>query len=251
MPVTKRSPGRAGAVRALLAAFLVCSPHSALHAQAVASPESTAPAASLSDLPLRVVPARGALSAVAVLLTGDGGWASLDRTVADSLAAHGVQVVVLDSRKYFSKQRNPDGAAADLARVLDRYAPQGEGRRILLVGYSRGADVLPFLVTRLPRELAARTALVALIGPAHNANFKFHLVDLISNHSRGDDLATVPEIEKLAPLRVLCVYGTGEKDSACPRLAPGAADLVAMPGGHHFDGRYGEIAQRILGALAH
>lgn len=214
-------------------------------------PPAAAADDALRDLPLTVVAGRGgAAGTLAVLLTGDGGWAPLDRQIADSLSAHGITVVALNSRSYFSRQRDPAGASADLARVMRRYTETSGSHRVVLVGYSRGADVLPFLVTRLPPEVASQVVLVVLIGPAHNANFKFHLIDLVSNHARKDDLATVPEIERLAPLPVLCVYGSDEKDSACPLVPPGTVHAVEMPGGHHFDGRYGEIARHVLDALS-
>jgi type IV secretory pathway VirJ component len=206
---------------------------------------------SVTDLPLVVVRASGAPSGtLAVMLTGDGGWAALDRTLADSIAAHGTPVVALDSRTYLSRQHDPDSAANDLARILRHYLPYSAASRVLLVGYSRGADVLPFMATRLPPDLLAKVRVVALLGPASNANFRFHLIDLISNRHRKDDLPTVPEIEKLRGRRILCFYGVKEKQSACPSLPPGLATSFEMPDGHHFGKRYGEIGARIVEALS-
>ncbi|MGH7650121.1 MAG: AcvB/VirJ family lysyl-phosphatidylglycerol hydrolase [Gemmatimonadaceae bacterium] len=203
-------------------------------------------------LPLHEVAARGTRSrTMAVMLSGDGGWAAIDRELADSLAAHGIAVVGLDSRSYFSTQRKPDSASGDLAWIARRYLARFSADSLILVGYSRGADVLPFLATRLPSDLLARVRLVALLGAAPNANFKFHVIDLVSNKKRKDDLMTVPEITKLAAsgTRVLCVYGTDESESACPALAHVRGVTVApMPGGHHFDKEYGVIGSRLLDA---
>lgn len=205
----------------------------------------------LADLPLHTVAARGVPSpAMAVMLSGDGGWAAIDKEIADSLAAHGIPVAGLDSRTYFSTQRDPDGASRDLDRIITHDLAAWQRERVMLIGYSRGADVLPFMTTRLPADRLARVDLVALLGAAPNANFKFHLVDLISNKKRKDDLATVPEIAKLAGTRVLCVYGADEKESACRALDPAQATVIEMPGGHHFDKEYGVIATRILDAGA-
>jgi type IV secretory pathway VirJ component len=204
------------------------------------------------DLPLHEVAARGTPSrTIAVLLSGDGGWAAIDRELSDSLAAHGIAVVGLDSRTYFSTQREPDGASRDIARVAHRYLARFAADSLILIGYSRGADVLPFLSTRLPSDLLVRVRLVALLGIAPNANFKFHLIDLISNKKRKDDLMTVPEVEKLAAsgTRVLCVYGLDESESACRSLVRvHGVTVAAMPGGHHFDKAYGVIGSRLLDA---
>lgn len=188
---------------------------------------------------------------MAVMLSGDGGWAAIDKELADSLAAHGIAVVGLDSRSYFSTQRDPDGASKDLAWIARHYLSQFGADSLILAGYSHGADVLPFMTDRLPADLLQRVRLVALLGAAPNANFKFHLIDLISNKTRKDDLMTVPEIETLAAagVRVLCVYGTDESESACPSLANvHGVTVMVMPGGHHFDKEYGVIGTHVLNA---
>jgi type IV secretory pathway VirJ component len=58
----------------------------------------------------------------------------------------------------------------------------------------------------------------------------------------------VPEIEALKGRPVLCFYGADEKDSACRLADRSVITPIEMSGGHHFDGKYGEIATRILGA---
>ncbi|HEU4584749.1 MAG TPA: AcvB/VirJ family lysyl-phosphatidylglycerol hydrolase [Gemmatimonadaceae bacterium] len=206
---------------------------------------------SLSDLPLNVVrPAPGDSAAeLAVLLTGDGGWADIDKAISDSLARHGIPVVALNSREYLSTKRTPQEVANDVARIIRYYAPAFGKRDLLLVGYSRGADLMPFVANRLPPDLRSRVRLVALLGLAPNANFKFHLVDLVSNHHRSDDLPTIPEVQRLRGTRVLCFYGAKEKETACTSLPDSVATAVEMPDGHHFGGRYGEIADRIMTAL--
>ena len=220
----------------------------------VASTGEVAPraVADTAHLPLHVVEARGARShTIGVILSGDGGWAAIDKQLADTLAAHGITVVGLDSRSYFSTQRDPDGASKDLAWIARRYLSQYGADSLILVGYSHGADVLPFMTSRLPRDLLGRVRVVALLGAAPNANFKFHLIDLISNKKRKDDLMTVPEIEKLAAagVRVWCVYGTDESESACPSVASvHGVTVTAMPGGHHFDKEYGVIGTHLLDA---
>jgi type IV secretory pathway VirJ component len=191
------------------------------------------------------VPAAGTPTTLAVIFSGDGGWASLDREVGDALAAAGIGVVGVNSLSYFWTKRTPDGAAADLARVLRHYRTAWHTTRVLLIGYSRGADVLPFLASRLPDDLRASVALVALLGPGRTTDFEFHLTDWLG----GDDpeaLPIGPEVARLAGLRVLCVQGADEDDSLCPTLDATRARRFELPGGHHFGGDYRVIAERIL-----
>jgi type IV secretory pathway VirJ component len=209
-----------------------------------------APAAAVSDLPLIEVPAEGkAADLFAVVLSGDGGWASIDREVAGALAKRGVAVVGLDSLQYFWTRRTPDESGQALTRVVSHYLGAWHKQRAVLIGYSRGADVLPFMASRLPAELRARVALVALLGPARSVEFEFHLSDWLGGSSGERALEIAPEVAKLRGLPVLCVYGHDEDESLCRDLDPALATRDERPGDHHFGGDYDAIARRIVAAL--
>lgn len=64
----------------------------------------------------------GTPSQVVIVLSGDGGWAGLDKAVAAELNARGVPVVGWDSLRHFWDARTPDGAAHDLDRLIRYYA---------------------------------------------------------------------------------------------------------------------------------
>jgi type IV secretory pathway VirJ component len=198
------------------------------------------------DLPLVELPAKGDSGELAVIVSGDGGWASLDRDIGETLAARGIPVVGFNSLQYFWRARTPDEASRDLARVLRHYLDTWKARDVLLVGYSLGAEVLPFMVSRLPPDLRSRVRLVALLGPGRTAAFEFHVSEWLGAGGRGPP--TAPEIERLAGLRVLCLYGDDETDSACQQVHGGTATVVRVPGGHHFGGSYVSLAERILRA---
>lgn len=202
---------------------------------------------SLRGLPIVEVPARGQASdTMAVIISGDGGWADLDKKIGGVLSSDGIPVIGLDSRHYFHQERSPEETSRDLARILDHYIPAWHAAHVILIGYSHGADVLPFMAAGLPAPLLQRVSEIALVGAAHNATFKFHAIDLVMNKHRSSDQPTLPEIEKLTSKPILCFYGVKEKDTVCRDLAPVQATVIAMPGGHHFGGKYQMIAQRIL-----
>jgi type IV secretory pathway VirJ component len=182
---------------------------------------------------------------LAVIASGDGGWADLDESVAVGLAARGVPVVGWNSLRYYWTPRTPDGAAADLARILAHYLTAWGKRRALLVGYSFGADVLPFLAARLPAGLQARVAGVALLGLSKAASFEFHVAGWLGREV-GPQWPTVPEVKRIAALHVTCVTGSDETGSACHELAHGGARVVELSGGHHFGGDYARLVQVLL-----
>jgi type IV secretory pathway VirJ component len=215
------------------------------------------PPAGLSDLPVIEVPAQpvaapsGAATAdashsdvLAIIMSGDGGWAGLDQDVAAALSAKGIPVVGLDSLRYYWTARTPNGLAADTDRMIRYYLAHFGKQRVLLIGYSQGADVLPFAVNRLPETTRSRVALVAVMGMSEHALFEFHLSSWVSDSDSGP--ATLPEINRITGTPVLCIYGADENDSLCPKLDPKKFNIVELKGGHHFDGDYANLARQIL-----
>ena len=208
----------------------------------------TSPAENLADLPLVELPAKGSgFSSMAVILSGDGGWAGIDRDLGNFFAENGVSVVGLNSLNYFWKGRTPEEAAKDLERILRHYLALWKKKNAVLVGYSLGADVLPFLAARLPGEILAQVRLTALLGPGTHADFAFHLTDWLGGASKTAR-PVLPEMEKLRRMgvRMLCFYGEQETESLCNKLDPNLAQVVSMKGAHHFGGNYSKIAETIL-----
>jgi type IV secretory pathway VirJ component len=206
---------------------------------------------SLNDLPLVEVPAEGSASNFfAVIISGDGGWAGLDREVGGALAERGIPVVGLNALQYFWTKRTPEGASEDLARILRHYLRAWNKNDIVLVGYSLGADVLPFMANRLPADLLDRVREIALLGPGRKTEFEFHLSEWLSGSEGAAAKPILPEVEKLRGKNMLCVYGAGEKESLCPEMGHDLAESMRMPGGHHFGGQYESIARMILKQIA-
>jgi type IV secretory pathway VirJ component len=208
-----------------------------------------APPASLRDLPLvEIAPTPGAHASdtLAILLSGDGGWAGLDKEVAAALAADGIAVVGVDSLRYFWTPRTPQGVAADLDRLVGFYTTAWQRPRVLLIGYSQGADVLPFAVNRMSAASRAHVVLMAVLGLSPHALFEFHLSNWLGDDNAGP--ATLPEMNRIGGMPVVCIYGTDESDSLCPSLDPRRFTLVGVRGGHHFDGDYAALARQILAA---
>ena len=157
--------------------------------------------------------------AFVVFLSGDGGWADIDRRIAERLAERGLPVVGLDLRDYSKRQRTPDELSRDVARLIRTYGRRWHRERVAIVGFSRGANLAPFAVSRLPDDLRARLALVTMIGLNRAANFKWHFQDVFRDVKRADDVPTIPEVEKLANVRMICVYGADESGVRVPRRA--------------------------------
>lgn len=184
----------------------------------------------------------------AVFLTGDGGWAALDRAVSARLERAGVPVVGWNARSYFWTRRTPEEAAADLGRVIRRFRTEWRRQRVIVVGYSRGADVLPFLVNRLTAEERGMLQLVALLGPGRTIDFEFHLTDLLSDPNPRTALPVPPEVAKLRGLPLLIIHGATDDSSSAGEIAPDVGRSEEVPGDHHFNHDYDKLAGLILDA---
>ena len=215
-------------------------------------PSLPTPPPTLADLPIVEVPATpgtmnpATADSFAVLLSGDGGWAGIDKEVAGLLADRGVPTAGVDSLRYFWIARTPIGLAQDLDRIVRYYTFHWKKKNVLLVGYSQGADVLPFAVNRLPPATRALVRLTTLIGISESAAFEFHVANWIGADSDG--LPVLPEINKMSAADTLCVYGDDDSDSICPKVSPQHARIIKLPGGHHFGGNYVPLAQLVIGA---
>lgn len=232
--------------RSIVAASLL------LSAFALSARESTAQtnAADVSGLPLSFTPPKGkAQHYVAVVMTGDGGFASLVSKLSEGLSEAGIGVVGFNSREWLSPAKTPDASAAAVVRALRAGMAKYNADSIVIVGYSRGADMAPFVANRLPADLRAVLGGVAMFGIATNANFEFHMIDLVKDSKRDSDIPIIPELVKLKGVPMTCVYGSDEKESGCKEAPAGLMTIDMRDGGHHFDGADKTLANVVLKLL--
>jgi len=205
----------------------------------------------VADLPLIEVPAQGTFAnRVAIVLTGDGGWAGLDVAVADQLARRGIVVVGFNTLKYFWQTHNPEQAADALTRVIGHYGARHPQADFVVIGYSFGAALAPVVINRLPEAARTRVAAQVLISPDAEAVFEIHVGDWFGNTHHEGALPITPEIAR-SKVPVICVHGDEEgADSFCQTLTgkPNVR-LLALPGGHHYNGDYDKLGAGIAAAL--
>ncbi|MGJ4858211.1 AcvB/VirJ family lysyl-phosphatidylglycerol hydrolase [Labrys sp. KB_33_2] len=214
----------------------------------IAAAQASATDSRLVDLPLEISAPPAGHGAVVLFLSGDTGWGRLERSLTRRLARAGVGVVGLDARRYFFTKRSPVELARDIERVLTVYRRRWHAGRIVLAGYSFGADALPFAWPLLSAKTQRETRLIALISLLAEANFRISLLEML-NLPAADDTPVAPMLRGLPVRKVVCLYGREER-SACtlPQLA--GAERIARPGGHDRDGDAGAAVQAILRHLA-
>jgi type IV secretory pathway VirJ component len=218
----------------------------ALLQAALPSPTPPTQSGALGQLPLTELPALRPGAALAVIYSGDGGWRDIDKQIGEVLARENMPVVGVDSLRYFWRAKTPEEIAGDLSHIIRHYCATWRTEKVVLIGYSFGAGILPFAVNRLPQEDRARVVQVSLLGLEPRADFQVKLSGWFGGVPGSDAPAVLPEILR-QPLGLFqCFYGDKEPDTLCtaPQLA--GAEIIRTGGGHHFGGDYTALAKQIV-----
>lgn len=217
------------------------------------------------ELPALKAPPTGEEDLMVVIYSGDGGWWDLDQRLGAVFTQRGVPVVGLSTFKYFWRYRSPAESAHDLDRLLDKYSKQWGKTRILLVGYSFGADVLPTIVGQLRPDNRNRLSQLVLLSASRDVNFEIELEGYMhqgwwttATHSLLQWLNPVVHTDAIPPIAALagkppmaCYYGAEDADdSGCtdPKL-PAFVTVYKKPGSHHFDENYEQLATELIARM--
>ncbi len=213
-----------------------------------------------------VAPPPGKGDVMAIIVSGDGGWADLDRRLGIAFIDRGIPVLGINSFKYYWRERNPEQTAHELDALMTKYLGMWDKRRIWLVGFSFGADVLPTIVDKLSPANRARIAQMVLLSPSRDVTFEIelegymikqgwfrerlkNLLQSINPIAHYDPLPPLQALQGKPP--VVCYYGLDDADdSLCDQAGlPAWVSVHAEKGGHHFDEGYQRLTQQMLEGL--
>jgi type IV secretory pathway VirJ component len=171
---------------------------------------------------------------LALIISGDGGWYSFEQSIADKLAESGITTLGLDSKKYFWNRRTPEETAADIVRVFTFYSKSLVKDRFLLIGYSLGAEIVPFIANRFPEDMKTKISMLVLLSPDTNTDFEIHISNMLGMGNSKNTYQVIDEIKKMKSLPAMCIFGEGEK-SKVPELLKGTkVKINIIPGDHHY-----------------
>jgi type IV secretory pathway VirJ component len=203
------------------------------------------------DLPIvELRAAHSTNNTVAIILSGDGGWADIDEKVGKRLQSRGIDVVGVDMRDYLrSGGRSPAVIGRDVSRIARRYMGLWQKSDVALVGYSRGSDLAPFAATNLAPDIRPHLTLIAMLTLLERASFSYHFSDLWRTTSGKGDTPILPQLEALKGVPMVCIYGEEEKESLCRSAPPGLMTVIERKGKHHFDGNYNALGDIVYQAI--
>ena len=165
--------------------------------------------------------------------SGDGGWNSFDKKMVGEFKSAEMSYIGLNSFKYFWKAKTPEIVVKDIEPILQNYLKSWKKENIILIGYSFGAEIMPFLFTRLPNDLKQKIKLLILITPAKTSDFTIHVNDMIMlDGNYAFDVSK--EIEKIKLTKVLCIFGERETSIFPKSYKQENLKIEYQKGGHSF-----------------
>lgn len=199
----------------------------------------------ISDLPVNTINTVNDTSKPLVIyITGDGGWNKFSKNLATSLAGKGYSVVSLNAAKYFWAKKTPVKTATDISRLITYYQRSWKRKNILLVGYSFGADVMPFVYNLLSKEQASQVININLLSASAKTDFEIHLMVMLGGSSEGESVTAA--INKIAKKPLTLIFGEDENDFPAKELTIKNYTIIKLSGGHHYDGDEETVANSIL-----
>ena len=186
-------------------------------------------------LPLIICQSKVSSDFYVIFLTGNGGWKNLAQSVTTYLNSKNISVVAINTKRYLWSEKKPAQIACDLETLIDRYNIKWGLNKVVFLGYSMGAEVLPFAVNCLEEKYITGLSDILLIGPWQKATFKVSLLDYFFEVNKGADIYS--ELQRMKPPRgyIIC---DDNKFSICQKDLEGVIDHDLLTGGHHFGGDY-------------
>jgi type IV secretory pathway VirJ component len=178
-------------------------------------------------------------------ISGDGGWTNFDQNICEILSKKGMPVIGLNSRKYFWKEKQPALVADDVSKTIEYYMKQWKRNSFVLVGYSFGACVVPFIAPELISNIKESLKGVYCFSPDETGDFEIHISDLlnIASNQKYDVLGQMRKIKSLNPI---CIFGNGEDPIEPEHFSATGIRVELLQGDHHYNNDCKAVATIIL-----
>lgn len=198
------------------------------------------------DLPAAPAAAHAAPDVAVVIFSSDTGFrAGLGPQVAKRIAAAGIPVTGVNSLVYFRKARTADEVRPFIEAAMAHARTKTGAKRLILIGYSFGADLLHVGLATLPPAERRTIQMAALLVPTDTVYFHISPGEMFEWDQ--PDVMALPTARQLDWLPVLCLQGAAETESLCPLLQQANVQHIALPGGHKLDGDGKRLASAVLG----
>jgi type IV secretory pathway VirJ component len=199
-----------------------------------------------NNLPLTIIPTTLKENLpIAFFISGDGGWTSFDQSICDKLAERGMPVIGLDAQKYFWEEKNPQKTANEISVVVEHFMQKWNKTSFVMIGYSFGACVVPFIANDFADSLKRTLKNVYCMSPDETGDFEIHVVDMLSMGGKGK-YDVLSELKKIKSLNPVCIFGVEEEEDERKHFLETGAKIRLLPGSHHYDEDFNAVVTAIM-----
>lgn len=200
-----------------------------------------------TNLPVKAINSNNATKPLVIYITGDGGWNNFSSAFINQCTASGFPVVSLNARTYFWEKKTPQQTAADINKLALQYAKQWNKKEIILVGYSFGANVMPYVANNLSAEVVPLVKSIVMMSPTKSTDFEVHVPDMLGLKEYGG--YNVADAAAKITKPVLFVFGIDERSFPVNKFNNKTFQTLYLPGGHHYDSDAKETCSMIMEKL--
>ena len=197
-----------------------------------------------TSLPLSLYANTDTTKPLIFYISGDGGFNKFSTSFMQSLNKEGYAVIGLNAKDYFWNKKKPQEAAAAIEQAINESNKEWKKKNIILVGYSFGADVSPFMLTHFSPALSNKVSHLVLLSPSTKTDFEIHVLQMFGWGK--DEGESVPgEINKIIK-PVTIIVGDDENEFPFDQVTIKNKQVIKMPGGHHYDGDVNTLCKQIV-----
>ena len=178
-------------------------------------------------------------------ISGDGGYTSFSEGVCTTINKTGYMVTSLNSKSYFDDQKTPQQTTDDIVNYLNDQINKRKDKQFILIGYSFGADITPFVVNLFPDSLKRKLISVVLLSPSTSTDFETHVWDKLG-WKKKRSMDVVAEVNKLGAIKTTIILGDDDADFPINNIKLENFVHELLPGGHHYEGNTDEVAKTIM-----
>ena len=179
-------------------------------------------------------------------LSGDGGFNSFSNKLCELIAGVGYTVAAIDSKTYFWKKKSPSEIAADVSNTLKNVLLARQNMHLFVVGYSFGADAVPFIINRLDPVIKKNLKSVVLLEPSVSTDLEIHIADILGRSNTKRSLDVIAEINRMGAVKTGVILGDDEADFPIQKITLKIFTKKYLSGGHHFSGNADQVAKNTV-----
>ncbi|SEM84110.1 virulence protein (VirJ) [bacterium A37T11] len=191
--------------------------------------------AAQGDVPVIIKRGSNPALPVVIYFTGDGGWNDFSQQIAENINQKGYTIFSIDSKKYFWEKKTPEEVAIMISGIFKTFPADFKEKQIVVAGYSFGASVLPFFISRLPILEQHTIKKVFCLSPSGYADFEVKVTTMLNISAENKNYPVIPELKKLNHNQVYIFFGKEENKRDITLFKNSGFNLTLFPGSHGYN----------------